>query len=302
MERQIRVLVEQYYDIQKLRVEAFNRVVAYVKSHANLETQPANASHVESENQFVGASQGQLETHFVNASQNKLETQPANASHKSHETHLLGAKPSVLAHQIVTLKVEVPKEISEVVWFHNSLHETEKQLAKRLDGWSREHKIRLNYLREIKGIGPIFSSGLIAWFEPISRFDNISKLWSYCGLSPTQKRVKGKKLGYNPRLKTLMWKIGSSFEKQKSQKSQYRKLYETQKNYYLNRADLKAKIETKEKGIKGHIRNMTLRYVEKRFLADLWLTWRKLEGLPITEPYAIAILKHEHFEKPKTDR
>ena len=279
MERQIRFLVEQYYDVQKLRVEAFNRIVAYVKSHCNHETQSSIASHRNSENHATSASQAKIENQYMNA-----------------------RKPSILAHQIVTLKTPVPKEISEIVWYHNALYETEKLLAKRLDGWSREHKIRLNYLREIKGIGPIFSSGLIAWLEPISRFNNISKLWSYCGLSPTQKRIKGKKLGYNPRLKTLMWKIALSFEKQSSKKSQYRKLYETQKNYYFNRADFKAKIEAKEKGVKGHIRNMTLRYVAKRFLADLWLTWRKLEGLPITEPYAIAILKHEHFEKPKTDR
>jgi len=267
MERQIRFLVESYYDTQKLRVETFNRIVAHVKSHLLPETQR------------------------IRASQNTCETHTCAAS-----------KPSIIAHQIITQKVKPPKEIDELVWFHNALHETEKQLAKRLDAWSREHKIRLNYLREIKGIGPILSSGLISWLEPISRFANISKLWSYCGLSPTQKREKGKKLGYNPRLKTLMWKIASSFEKQNSKKSQYRKLYETQKTYYLNRPDLKARIEAKEKGIKGHIRNMTLRYVEKRFLADLWLTWRKLEGLPITEPYAITILKHEHFENPKTDR
>jgi len=281
MEKQIKFLVENYYDIQKLRVETFNRIVAYVKSHDILENHNANASRIKDG------------THEKLASQNNIGDHLDNASHAD--------KPSILAHKIVSLKVEPPKEISDLVWFHNTLHETEKQLRKRLDAWSKHHKLRLNYLRYIKGIGPILSSALIAWLQPISRFPNISKLWAYCGLSPTQKREKGKRLNYNPKLKTLMWKIATSFEKQNPEKSQYRRLYDKQKDYYMNREDLKAKIKAKEKGIKGHIRNMTLRYVVKRFLADLWITWRKLEGLPITLPYIIGKGAHSNFEMPKTD-
>jgi len=290
MERQIRFLVENYYDIQKLRVETFNRIVAYVKSHSTVETQAAIASHKINEPQKEYASHDEIETHLKSASQTTYETHDVFAS-----------KPSVLAHKIVAGKRKPPKEISDLVGFHHTLHETEKQLKKRLDAWSKHHKIRLNYLRHIKGIGPILSSALIAWLQPISRFPNISKLWAYCGLSPTQKRQKGKRLNYNPRLKTLMWKIATSFEKQKPEKSQYRRLYDKQKAYYLNREDLKAKVKAKEKGIKGHIRNMTLRYVVKRFLADLWITWRKLEGLPITPPYIIGKGGHSNFEMPKTD-
>ena len=326
LERQVRFLVEQYYDVQKLRVEAFNRIVAFAGSQVESESRNVDASHFERETHEHGASHYMLETHVRNASHQsnephdkiashtvsetqmrdasheEIETQVENASQYKTETHIASAvKPSALASKIISLKVEVPKEIAEIVWYHNSLLETEKQLAKRLDAWSSHNPIRIVYLSKIVGIGKILSSGIIAWLTPISRFSNISKLWSYCGLNPSQKRRKGEKLGYNPRLKTLLWKVASSFEKQNAKKSQYRKLYETQKAYYLNRPDLKVKVDAEEKGIKGHIRNMTLRYVEKRFLADLWLTWRKLENLPTTEPYAISILNHTGFETPKVD-
>jgi hypothetical protein len=98
-----------------------------------------------------------------------------------------------------------------------------------------------------------------------------------------------------------MWKIAGSFEKQKAEKSFFRALYEYQKKIYLERPDLKLAIEKKEKGAKLHVRLMTMRYVEKRFLSDLWVTWRKLEGLPVTEPYAIAILHHTGKESPQID-
>jgi len=263
----IRFLVEQYYDVQKLRVEAFNRVVAYVKSQCLTETHQKSASHT------------------------ICETQADSA-----------VKPSTIAYSMVKSKIKQPKEISELIWYHNSLHETEKQLAKRLDAWSKHHPLRINFLSRIQGIGPILSSALIAWLSPIERFANISKLWSYCGMAPGQKRKRGAKLNYNPHLKTLMWKIASSFEKQKAEKSRYRRIYDEKKQYYLNRDDLKRAIDEKKKGAKLHVRLMAMRYTAKRFLADLWLFWRRLEGLPVTEPYAIGVMGHSGFEGWEPDK
>jgi len=294
-ERQIRFLIEQYYDIQKLRVEAFNRIVAYVKSHINIETHLKNASQIRTENHKIRASQNKYETHRRGASQEIDETQVQVASQDSFELHTADAsvKPSIIAHKITKGKLSVPKEIADLVWYHNALLETEKQLAKRLNAWSSHHPLRINFLNRIRGIGAILSSGLIAWLHPISRFPNISKLWKYCGLAPGQKRKRGQKLNYNPHLKTLMWKIATSFEKQKASKSIYRRLYEEKKRYLNEREDLKKAVEEKRKGAKLHIRLLALRFIAKRFLADLWVTWRKLEGLPITKPYSVAILGHE---------
>ncbi len=266
----IRFLVEQYYDIQKMRVQAFNRIIAYVKSHAS---------------------------HNVN------ETHKHIASHKSIETQSKHAvKPSIIAKRIIKGEVAVPAEIGDLVWYHNRLYETEKELAKKLDAWSKNHPLRIHFLNRIQGMGPILSSALIAWLSPISRFPNISKLWKYCGLAPGQKRRRGQKINYNPHLKTLMWKIATSFEKQKPEKSFFRRLYDKKKAYYYTREDLRSAVEKGDKGARKHIQLLTLTFTAKRFSAYLWLHWRKLEGLPITKPYAFDVLGHTDYEEWEPDK
>jgi hypothetical protein len=297
MEQQIRFLVESYYDIQKLRVETFNRIVAYIKNN------PQKFSQKEYETQKISASHKAVETHGVYASREEIENQVVCASQNISENQDIRAvKPSTIAKAIISGKIKPPKEISELIWYHNSLYETEKQLAKRLDEWSKHHPLRIHFLNRIQGIGGVLASGIIAWLSPISRFPNISKLWKYCGLAPGQKRRRGEKVNYHPKLKTFMWKIATSFEKQKPEKSYYRRIYDEKKKYYMEREDLKKAVETGEKGAMLHIRMMTLRYTVKRFLADLWIQWRKLEGLPITKPYPHAILKHTNYQEWQPDK
>jgi len=289
----IRFLVESYYDVQKLRVETFNRIVAYVKSHKKHETQDDCASQGVIETQSRHASRGPTETHFFRAG--KDENQAAFAVGAGRKKYAL------LAHKIVKEHSNTG-EISDLVWYHKSLLETEKQLAKRLDLWSRKHPLRINFLNRIQGIGPILSSGIIAWFNPISRFNTISALWKYCGLAPGQQRRKGEKSGFNVRLKTFCWKIATSFEKQKPEKNYYRRIYDNKKAYYMERPDLKEKIKANEKGIVGHIRNMALRYTVKRFLCDMWVFWRQMEGLPVTKPYVFDVLGHVDYEEWQPDK
>jgi len=288
LEGQIRFLVEQYYDVQKLRVEAFNRIVAYVKSHYLSEAQIDSASHQVDEAQTAIASHRKLESQISDASRNKLASQGDNASQVNFESHYIYAvKPSKIAHQIIKGEIEVPKEIADLVWYHNSLLETEKELAKRLDGWSSHHPIRIHFLSKVKGIGGVLASGIIAWLSPIDRFPNVSKLWAYCGLAPGQKRRKGERLNYNPKLKTLFWKVWNQFIKCRCFG---RKLYLESKEY------CKAKHPD---WTKLHIHNWAGRKTVKIFLACLWAKWRQLEGLPVTKPYAIQFLGHSDLITPE---
>lgn len=43
-----------------------------------------------------------------------------------------------------------------------------------------------------------------------------------------------------------------------------------------------------------HRHQAAVRYMVKMFLQAFWLKWRELEGLPVTEPYAVAVLHREH--------
>ena len=44
----------------------------------------------------------------------------------------------------------------------------------------------------------------------------------------------------------------------------------------------------------GHIHNMAIRYAVKRFLVDLYVVWRGIEGLPVAPEYSVAKLGLTH--------
>ena len=152
--------------------------------------------------------------------------------------------------------------------------------------------------------------------------DTISALWKFAGYAVeaghSMKRVKGEgKLHYNSQLRTMCWRLGSSLMKANGKFKEY---YDQQKERSLDRcvalgvkvvpaaslpkdADGK-KRETATCMSEGHIHNQALRKMVKLFLACLWLEWRRAEGLPVTKPYAIDVLNHNHFIDPwkMTDR
>jgi len=194
-------------------------------------------------------------------------------------------KYAVIAKRIFEGRID-PYEVKDVIWFHNKLIETEKELGRRLDKWSEDLRIRKEFLSHVKGTGGVLSSGLIGWIEPISRFSNISKLWAYSGLSPHSKRVKGEKINYNPKLKNLCWKIWNSFIKRDCFG---RKLYISNKGYCE---------KTHPDWSKGHIHNWAGRKTVKIFLACLWMKWREIENLPVTKPYVMDIMKHSDMIDP----
>jgi len=92
---------------------------------------------------------------------------------------------------------------------------------------------------------------------------------------------KGQKLGYNPRLKALLYNIGTSFIKTKSP---YREIYDqTKARYEQARPDWS----------RNRIHLAAMRKMEKVFLANLWEAWREAEGLPVRiQEYPFDYLRH----------
>lgn len=197
------------------------------------------------------------------------------------------------------------------------LKRLEKQIRDYIAAQIRDEPVCKLFLKNIKGIGPILSGGLVSWFD-ITKAKHASSFWKYAGLhvedGQAVRRIKGKKLGFNIRVRTFCWKIGDSLLKQRT--PFYRDIYDEAKikeaeklrhpekdphncpvhETCLKRLSAKAKRlkqSTKELPCKKHIDYRARRKMIKRFLLDFWLAWRKLEGLPISEPYAIAVLKHK---------
>ena len=249
--KELRILVESFYDMQKLRIGMTNRVFAYDKA-------------------------GLLED---------INPQPSLAK----------------------------------------LKEAERELEKEITGVVINHPLWNVWFKDVKGIGKIMAAGLIAWRDDINKAGTISAFWKYHGLAPSQsKRHKGEKLDYNPKAKTHAWKCGMQLLKAKGH---YTDIYYDSKAKYEARKDIKEKHEhiigyvvrngkkvekyEAEGGMKSyklHIHYMALRKMIKRFLADTWVAWRRIEGLSISDPYIFSEaakqkgIAHEHYEVPKTDK
>lgn len=153
------------------------------------------------------------------------------------------------------------------------------------------------YVSEVKGIGPMLAAKMIAMID-IGNSPTISALWRYSGYAvidgERERPVKGEKLHYNKRLKSTLYLIGSSFLKCSSP---YRSIYDSAKEYYV--ANRTNRQDGEEDWTKLHIHRAAMRKMVKIFLSHLWVTWRQLEGLPISMPYVHAKLAHEHYYEPE---
>ena len=197
----------------------------------------------------------------------------------------------------------------------------EKQEAKQfrdLTGTLEEIPIYSQYLRDVVGVGPAMAGVLISYLDPYQA-RHVSGFWKYSGLDVdkgsgrsrreehlVEREYKAKngeiktRLGvtYNPFLKTkLMGVLGPSFLRAKSPK--WRPVYDGYRNRILSDpARIKVTVAAWKKLHKaadpnlrdhwtpGRIHTASTRYMVKMFLQELWLTWRTLEGLPVTLPYS----------------
>lgn len=154
-----------------------------------------------------------------------------------------------------------------------------------------EEKIWKGFLAKVKGLGPVLSSNLIKNFGDCGRFQTVSSLWKYCGYhvvgGASVKREKGKKLGFNLKMRTLCWKIADSLIKQNS--PIYRDIYDNEKARQLARKD---KNKPKNK-MHAHLR--ALRVMIKVFLQHYYSASKELTGQKAEKPYVIEKLKHRDF-------
>jgi len=173
-----------------------------------------------------------------------------------------------------------------------------------------DEPIYARYLKKIKGCGAAMSGVVISEID-ITKAKYPSSLWAYAGLdvaSDGKGRSRRKEhlvetaytkkdgtesirqgITFNPFLKTkLIGVLASSFLRAKD--NEYARLYYEYKNRLENHPNHTEKS-------KGHRHNMAMRYMIKRFLCDLYVAWRTMEGLPVEKEYGEAKLGHVHTPK-----
>lgn len=172
-----------------------------------------------------------------------------------------------------------------------------------------------DWFSQVKGVGKENIAKVIGLVD-ITRAPHISSLWKFAGMhtqnGKAPKPEKGKKLDYNSTLRTMCWRLGSSLIRAKGKFYQY---YLKEKNKYQTRFKNQGykimpsdKLPTDKKGRKyepkdvlseGHLDNMARRKMIKLFLSMLYVAWRSQLGLPISSPFSIVHLGHNHLYKPK---
>jgi hypothetical protein len=160
----------------------------------------------------------------------------------------------------------------------------EDNIRSALDRWGRERDLP-RWGRSITGIGPVIAAGLSAHTH-IEHLPTAGHLWSFAGLNPESKWLKGEKRPWNASLKTLCWKIGESFVKVSgNEKDIYGKVYIARKAFEHEQNDLGAyaaqaaqilkdrpghaqkKTYAEGKLPDGHIHSRAKRYAVKLFLS-----------------------------------
>lgn len=209
------------------------------------------------------------------------------------------------------------KEPNAVVgWLSDQAESLEKQIKRALDVYTDNHVMGA-WMRQIVGIGPVISAGLLAHID-IEKAPTVGHIWRYAGLDPTSKWEKREKRPWNAALKILCWKAGQSFMKFSGRDDCYygkiykeRKAYEIARNERGDNKELASSLISKCKFSKsteaykhlsqgvlppGQIDARARRYAVKLFLSHLHGAWYEEHyGTKPPLPYPIAHMGHVHF-------
>jgi len=123
-----------------------------------------------------------------------------------------------------------------------------------------------------RGVGLLSLAAIVGEAGDLSAYSNPAKLWKRLGLAvmpdgTRQRRIGGVEAldhGYSPARRSVVWNVGACIVKAGGPLKQ---IYDARKVYETDR------VETKM-----HAHNRAQRFVEKRFLRDLWSAWRKGGG------------------------
>lgn len=283
----IRPIIRGAYDQQKLRIQTGNRLVANFKAK-------------------LGQEPGETE-------EDSLSPEAEDILRKLRETYrLLGSAVSDFKKRKGDPKPFIGNELIEtktelaLVEQYLDLEDQEKRTFKRVETVLETIPIYARYLVNIKGIAAAMGGVLVSEID-IHKAARVSNIWKYAGLDVaddgrgrsrraehlvdkeyTDKKGEQqmrKSITFNPFLKTKLYVLGGNLLRNGNER--YSKIYKDYKNRLENH-------EKYKDVIKGHRHAMAMRYMVKIFLLDLYLTWRTIEGLPVSASYQEDKLGHRH--------
>jgi hypothetical protein len=222
------------------------------------------------------------------------------------------------AHNQVRALAEGVEPSAVMAWLATQSETLENQIRRALDQYTQAHLMGV-WMREIHGIGPVLSAGLLAHID-IEKAPTVGHIWRFAGLDPTSEWKKGERRPWNAQLKVLCWKVGQSFMKNAGAEAcHYGHVYRERKAYEIDRnaaggnaAAAAAWLPRVGKATEAYkhyaagrlppsqIDARARRYAVKLFLAHLHGVWfERHHGKPAPLPYPIAKLPgHTHLIEP----
>ena len=318
--RSLRAQVRGAYDMQKLRIETGNRIVANFK--ARLGQQPG---HKEEEMEAEARNTLAVLRKAYRKITDAVKTFPRAST---FEGDLLISSYTELC----------------LVAQYEELAGVEVQHFTRLGNSVKQFPIWDAFLDGVKGVGPAIAGVLLSelditdyWLDSrgkrvaantpdaIPRTLYVSSLWKYAGLDvgpDGRGRSKRKEhlvevpytdkegkpavrngITYNPFLKTkLVEVLASSFLKVGVERSPYAARYYDHKHRLESHATYGTANDEKKDddgrciASPGRRHRAAIRVMIKQFLCDLYVAWRPLEGQTVAPPYAGAKLGIRHGE------
>ena len=252
---------------------------------------------------------------------------------------LLNGKFKELLDLLSNNKIKCPPSIADLLWHYNKQLESEKEFMKRLDARTKNHLFRYLYLDNIIGLGPIASTGIIAWLAPLSRFPNPSKLRRYCGWGMDEICVKCNKHYFKPERK-IEWE--NKLISQGKDPKKYLCYCEEPKTVFVVQKKRKGMLLTFSPKLKSFIYNIATNFIKNKrrswygryyeaikqevaknrpewnklqihykalrkmintFLNHIWASWWIIieKQNPPVNPYVIDMMKHRDIIYPVVD-
>ena len=289
----IRVLTRGAYDLQKLRIGTGNRIVG------NFRAKLGQAPGLKAEDELSAEDQRMI----------------VDLKHRHKRiADALAKKPrsrEFPGDELISSRAELAL-VGEYLNMESLEASNFRQLGKVLE----DVPIYQEFLEEVRGIGPAMAGVIISEID-ITKARYVSSLWKYAGLDVANGKGRSRKeehlvlreyvtkdgevkekrsITYNPFLKTkLVGVLGASFLRSASPYAQYYRDYRHRIESDPTREKVKkydADNPTAWTPLRVH--QASIRYMVKRFLADLYVAWRTLEKLPVAPDYHEAKLGHKH--------
>lgn len=351
---QIRVIISNIYDLQKLRIGIGNRLVQsfYIQQGVKPSTSPDDASEESIKTiEKIRKEYKRITDGIVDSKTQKERTVKSVIKEYSEKR---GDEEAL----------EFIRSDNDYRLVNSYMHmlEAEEESIAALDKYVRRHPMWDAFFKDVKGCGTLMSAVCIAYLDPY-KARHVSCFFKYCGLDLVQDMDKdgnmvfqavengyrkvaqvftegdedgsyvykdletgdiyegevvpsfhGRRKGdtemqtyytykdgekvlavdengepllkrgitYNPKLKTkLMGVLPGCLLKAKD--PVYSAIYYDQRNRYASGDFYKGRSDKQK-----HM--MAQRYMIKEFVRAMWITWRKLEGLEVDEPYEVAKL------------